>query len=794
MKEESNNMSKRTTEIWTLQEINDALLNLEHEEKKIVIPRFQRGQRWKPEQEESFIDSVRKGYPVGTLLFYKTVETDDVGRIKEVYTLVDGLQRSTAVSHYLQAPMKYFSEKDVTEEFVNDVFSLLGFPEIQKANLKPIIIENYVNYIQGLKSYNNPQTYALAMSIYNSIAVPNNEKIGEMIECLSKHLQETIQKHNEIAKSEIPAVVYTGDENDLPEIFNRINSKGTPLNQYEIYAASWPQKKTVEVRNTDIVNHVLAKYDALNDDIYSIKGYDRDAIRRSKRLTLFEYVFGLGKWLSASFPLVSFDKHLKADEVTPIGFELLDACFFDTKKIGEIYKRLQNLNVNHLEKALTDCILTVDKIVSPITRFKGNKRKDEIKPIYAKNQILSIIAFVFREKYSFSDLRHPKTDWNEKEELIKKRIFAHFVFDIISVEWDQGSSKLHQAIVTGKYNEDIVSSAWESSLTNMYEKEKLSQERSSVRKASNADIAFLNCIYLNKFTAMDQLSLERFDIEHIATKDLMKDLIQKSSQSGGLPISCIANLCYLPEYENRAKGKKTFYQDTSYLNRVTLKEIEEKYSFTTYDDLEWVELPFVMGDFDDLKDEYLNFLDKRFEIQKRKFYDVMGINPSVIGTVKTADQSAKAKPTKKEKYSSTNKYQPIIDGLEKHFGCKLKIVSRTVVASQDKNNGSVMAYSKMYPQGSRRKYWFALHPTKMEQCALYNNRYYTFACPEDNIAVSIPFEELNKHIKELNISKSKDTGNIYYHIVLFVDNKNVSWFLSRPGNREIDISDFAFEI
>lgn len=787
-------MSNRTTEIWTLQKINDALLNLEHEEKKIVIPRFQRGQRWKPDQEESFIDSVRKGYPVGTLLFYKTVEADDSGKIKEVYTLVDGLQRSTAVSRYLQAPMKFFSEKDVSEEFVNDVFGLLGFPEIQKDNLKPIIINKYVDYIQGLKSFNNPQTYSLAKSIFDSIAVPNSDKMEEMIECLSKHLQETIQNHNEIAQSEIPAVVYTGDENDLPEIFRRINSKGTPLNQYEIYAASWPQKKTIEVRNIEIVNYVLAKYDALNDDIYNIQGYDRDEIRVSKKLTLFEYVFGLGKWLSATFPLISFDKHLKADEVTPIGFELLDACFFDTKKIGEIYKRLQDVNVNHLEKALTDCIKTVDKIVSPITRFKGNKRKDEIKPIYAKNQILSIIAFIFREKYSFDNLRCPKPDWNEKEELIKKRVFAHFVYDIISVEWDQGSSKLHQAIVTGRYNEDIASSAWESALTNMYEKEKLSQERSNVRKASNADIAFLNCIYLNKFTAMDQLSLERFDIEHIATKDLMKDLIQKASKNGGLPISCVANLCYLPEYENRAKGRNTFYQDTSYLNRVTLKEIEDKYSFTTYEDLEWVELPFVMGDFDDLKDEYISFLDKRFEIQKRKFYDVMGINPSVIGTVKAVEQKGKPKSARKIKYNSTQKYQPIIDGLEKRFNCKLELVSRTVVASRDKKEGIVMAYSKMYPQGTRRKYWFAIHPPKMEQCALYNNKYYTFACSDDNIAVSIPFEILSQHFKELNISKSKETGNIYYHMVLFVDNKKVSWFLSKPNNRELDISEYAFSI
>ena len=105
-----------------------------------------------------------------------------------------------------------------------------------------------------------------------------------------------------------------------------------------------------------------------------------------------------------------------------------------------------------------------------------------------------------------------------------------------------------------------------------------------------------------------------------------------------------------------------------------------------------------------------------------------------------------------------------------------------------------MAYSKMYLQGTRRKYWFAIHPQKMEQCALYKKKYYTFACSDDNIAVSIPFEELSEHFKELNISTSKETGNIYYHMILFVDNNTINWFLSKPDNREIDISDFAFRI
>ena len=105
-----------------------------------------------------------------------------------------------------------------------------------------------------------------------------------------------------------------------------------------------------------------------------------------------------------------------------------------------------------------------------------------------------------------------------------------------------------------------------------------------------------------------------------------------------------------------------------------------------------------------------------------------------------------------------------------------------------------MAYSKMYPQGSRRKYWFAIHPPKMEQCNGYINKYYTFACPDDNVAVSIPFDVLSEHLKELNISKSKDTGNIYYHMVLFVDNGKVTWLLSKPNIREIDISEYSFLI
>lgn len=76
---------------------------------------------------------------------------------------------------------------------------------------------------------------------------------------------------------------------------------------------------------------------------------------------------------------------------------------------------------------------------------------------------------------------------------------------------------------------------------------------------------------------------------------------------------------------HRSKKKKNFYQDTKYLNRINLSDVENKYSFTNKDDLEWMDMPYSKGDFEQLKEYYMGFLKKRFSIQKDKFYISLGI-------------------------------------------------------------------------------------------------------------------------------------------------------------------------
>lgn len=89
-------MADCKTETWTLEEIRESLEKETNGNKKIVIPMFQRGKRWNSKKKECFIDSLKKKYPIGTLLFYKTVEGQ-----KEIYTLIDGLQRGSTIKEYL---------------------------------------------------------------------------------------------------------------------------------------------------------------------------------------------------------------------------------------------------------------------------------------------------------------------------------------------------------------------------------------------------------------------------------------------------------------------------------------------------------------------------------------------------------------------------------------------------------------------------------------------------------------------------------------------------------------------
>ena len=619
-------MNYCTHEPWTLKQIYESLSKGYDGKKKIVIPMFQRGKRWNKEKEETFIDSLKNNYPIGTLLFYKTFNGQ-----QEIYTLIDGLQRGTTIRKYLSNPTAYFQLSQIPNDVMEKIYLMAvagGNAEVQKEKINNKILE----YIHSLNSFDDFESGELFSILSEDFAVLNG-KLRLFIDLIKPVFKSIKDEYTSLCSVTIPAIIYTGDENTLPHIFERINSKGTPLTEYEIYSASWPSARFV-VNNTNIVEKVLAKYDTLNDSDYDLSDYNRDTMRTEKRLNAFEYVFGLSKYICSTYEALRFYNNQKDDETNPIAFQLLNACFNSAHgQIKDVHLIITKYStkIDKLENALMDSIEFVIKCISPILKFKGNTRNAKTKILHSQYQIMSLISFVFRKKYN-EDLGINE-NWRESKEILKENIWKYYVYDILTKYWGEGGTgKIHTANNDNRYFAKISKGQFSSAYDNYHEDCLLRSEKKQVPSPIDKDFVILNTIYLHTFTAMDQLSLDNFDVEHIATKDQMKKLIE-ITEGEGLPISHIANLCYLPEFENRSKGAYNFYQDSSYLNKsdsstISLEEklqnIEKKYSFTTKSLLEWMDLEYTSTDFNELKIFYLDFLNQRTIIVKNKFLAALG--------------------------------------------------------------------------------------------------------------------------------------------------------------------------
>lgn len=773
-------MAGCTCENWTLEDLSSALRDMHKDNKRIVVPMFQRGKRWKKGQEQKFIDSLIKGYPVGTMLFYETYEDN-----KRTYILVDGLQRGNSIKKYITNPTEFFYDDSISDEFCKKISEIIGLDgEDGYTKIRTIL----TTFIKSKTSFKNIQYYDVAKQIadeFNS----GYEPIGDLINTFTVFFEERQDLYDRIASTVIPVVVYTGDENNLPEIFDRINSQGTPLDQYEVYAAAWPVKQRYIVTNAEIIEYVVKKYDSFTEDDFQIHGYNREEMRTSKQLNAFEYLFGLGKHLVSKYPILGFNKGLADDTVNPLSFELVNACLNDADRIKTLYTNLQAIDINTFEKALYEAIEFVEGAISVVTKFKGNSHSSS-KIFHSKYQIMSMISTSFKEMYVGVDFTQKAPDWNDKKVALAKNLLRYYVYDIITNYWSEGGTgKIHAAAKPNRYMSEISSRSWMVALDAFFEKSMQRSEKRNIANPRSEEYVILNCIYLNTFTAMDQLSLDKFDVEHIAPKEQMRKLIEMC-KGEGLPISCVANLCYLPEYVNRSKKDKNFYQDKKYLQHINLSDVESKYSFTEADDLEWMDMPYGPQDFAVLKEYYIEYCVKRFDKLKHLFCDSLGIEYEIIEQEEVVEKVVVPKGV-----DSSNKKVRFADKcilrLVQNIDEELIKTGRSTYKTPDKKKGYVITTSKMYIQGIREKYWFAYRKSQAQDIQDCEEQYIVYGCKDESTLVLLPIKEIEDKIDHLNASQDDDGNISHWHMVFFKDTAgDMTWMLSRPEIQEIDITDY----
>lgn len=772
-----------TTENWTLENLSAALQDMHKDNKKIAVPMFQRGKRWGDRQQRTFIDSLIKGFPVGTMLFYETFEDG-----KQTYILVDGLQRGNSIKKYMNNPTDFFYDSSISDDFCKSVLLLVHADVSANYNVVRSIL---TNFIKEQKTFKNLQFYEPARAIaekFNAVAA-----IGNLITVIAEFFEERQALYDQIASTVIPVIVYHGEEENLPDIFDRINSQGTPLDQYEVYAAAWPVNKRFKISNMDIVECAIKKYDSFVESGFVIHNYDREKMRKSMKVNAFEYLFGLSKYIVSKYDILGFQKNLADDTVNPLGFELVNACLNDTDRIRTLYQNIYAIkDIDAFEKALYKAIEFVVESVSPIIRFKGNNRSGS-KLFHSKYQILSMVSTTFKEMYTKNNYSIINESWNEEKETIAKNLRHYYVYDNITNFWGEGGSgKIHSVAKPNRYKTEISPRTWRNALDGFFDKSMFRMESKQIQNPKSEELVLLNCIYLKTFTAMDQLSIDKFDVEHIAPKEQMKRLIS-TTEGTGLPISCIANLCYLPEYVNRSKRDRNFYQDTKYLQHINLNEVEKKFSFTTYEDLEWMDMEYQnKKDYDDLKDFYFDFCKRRFAKLKKYFCESMGIDYEAMNAVD--DESlilVNSDNSNNENSQSNNYIEYCIKHVETITGQKLEKTGRSTYKALNGKAGYVFCVSKPYRQGNRQKYWYAYRRNPLEDIAGCTEKFIVYGFKDAEGALMVPVKYIESITDACNISADEDGNIAHWHIIFFRDSSgHMTQLLSHPNLREVDVDKF----
>lgn len=618
---------------WSLEKIKAKQLDEEIKSKKIVIPKYQRGIVWNQKKRDLLIETIKKGLPFGSILIYK----DENGR-KE---LIDGLQRSTTIFEFINNPSQFFNDDDVDDEVTLKLFKMMGLLDDQKFLIQDEIKKLIIKWIKKISTMDEVlkiQPFNFFEDLKNSF--PSIGEKYETIQKVTKIIGPVIDNYTEVCQSlielEIPVIELTGDKEILPEVFQRINSTGSTLNKYEIFSAAWSTTniKIIDDSLSKIIDYVSNRYDSMTNGDIEIDDFDSTELKKTKEINVFDLCYGFGKLIKNDYPYLfgSIKDDIRVDS---IGFNLINSSLAEKvksqKNLHKTLMEMGNEEINQFLLKLIKEIEYVNRILRIVTSFKGNKRKkNSISPNHTEYQIVSIIASVFILKYAqleFDDddqIKNSRFDfskesqtWSDNNEMINKNIRNIYVIDVINENWRGSGDKKLDKIISNPYYfmSNVKQTQFERELDSWFNR--VLEDRKEYKRIANPkepEKVFLNILYLKSFTAEEHLNYKNFDIEHLFTKGLMREKLEKFQGNLRLPVSSIGNLCYLPEQENRSKGKATIYTDNTYLKNYDLKEIEERFTFTSKEDFDWLDEE---NDAELFKNNFISIMEKRYNIMKK---------------------------------------------------------------------------------------------------------------------------------------------------------------------------------
>ena len=612
--------------VSTLLEMQSSAAQAKSQKYFLQIPTFQRGLVWSDQKKKDLIASIHKGFPIGSLLVYESNRKTPDGR-RILVQIIDGLQRSTAMLDYAGKPLKFSPVADLlitpqTNELVLEHIRTKN----ATANLKQLrgVFDAWANKTEKNLAARGFQASTIRSEIERTFEIEfSNEQRDELEAVLSEGIIDHLSaEFNKIYQYQVPIIFYTGSEDDLPDIFESLNS-GTPLTKYDKFGATWSNHPAV-TKNIAIREAIKERYSVYLEKGWEVQNYDPLQNLGEDDLNLFEYLTGLGKVLADRFPCL-FEQVDKHSEPPASAFVLATVAHgLKISEMGQLPSKLTttgSINLTKFEGALLATCQEINDRLKVILSLKLNQRvpTDRFLP-HSANQILSIVLRSLVEKYDRAtwDARGGSNQLHS----IHSNILVHYVKDIVAEAWrGSGDSTLYERVWIKNEDTGILSLSpyylgrptrdeFESIL-DMYQESELSKRQTSRGNQSTKSKLLLRVLYTDVITHKDNIAVQ-FDIEHLCPVKAIGNLIERESIADGLPISCLGNLAILPTDINIIKGENYVgdYMAT-HPAEFTPGRIEKTDSYVITPDAKDIKESVVQSEA-----TYLEFVKSRFEVQK----------------------------------------------------------------------------------------------------------------------------------------------------------------------------------
>lgn len=193
----------------------------------VKIPQFQRDFVWEKEQTAKLIDSIIKGFPIGTFIYWKTDEElksiRDIGNITlpktpkgdKTFYVLDGQQRITSLYAIRKGCRITLEGKEIDYK---DIFIDLE---------KPIDSDEEVVFTEVKENVRKISVYELL-----------NSEVDQLQENYSDKMKEIWGYQSRLSSYIFPVISLNNYPLEIAcEVFTRINTGGKPLSLFEIMVA-----------------------------------------------------------------------------------------------------------------------------------------------------------------------------------------------------------------------------------------------------------------------------------------------------------------------------------------------------------------------------------------------------------------------------------------------------------------------------------------------------------------------------------------------------------------------------